>query len=666
MSKKRRTKAKLKQHTKNNRPEELKSVAGQPIVWLAGSMIVVALIVFITHRPALDAKALLFDDAQYMTKNPLVQNPSWESANRFLTEVLEPSTVQGYYQPLSMISLMLDYGIGGRPDNLRPFHRTSVALHVFNTVLIIAFLYLLFGKPLPAAMVGLLFGVHPITVETMPWVGERKTLLAMFFAMWCLILYVRYTRTGGWKAYILCLLMYVLALMSKPTSTPLPVLLLLLDYWPIGRLRWRSLTEKLPFFVVGGIFAVITIISQGRTAVAEMPTESSFLTVVLTICHNIIFYLFKMVWPTQLAPHYPYPNPFDLSSGMVLAGVVGTCVLIPFLIISLRWTRALLTGWFFFFVAIFPSMGVIGFTNVIASDKFAYLPSIGLLMVLTWLVTRIWNTSAHNTIRPAKRRLIAVIVVLVLAASEAVTTRHQLARWQDTEGLFRYMLTVTPNAASPHYHLATVLASLNQTDEAIEEYEIALRLNPNDPDTHYNLANILARTGHIDDAIDHYQAALTWNPRFALAHSNLGNALAAKGRTEEAITHFTATLKLQPNNFRAHHNLANALLRQGKSDQAIEHYTRAVQFNPELVIAHRNLGRELARRGNLQEATNAYREVLRREPLDLQMRYELGELLVLQGNTQQAAREFNRVLQIDPSHQNARKALAVMNSTPTP
>ena len=200
------------------------------IILLGGLLVIVCVVAAAAHWPALPARALSFDDHQYLHNNQLVQNPSWTSAWRFLSEVFEPSTVGGYYQPLAMISLMFDCAMGGGPDNLRPFHVTSLSLHVLNTALVIVLLYMLFGKVWPAAMVGLLFGVHPLTVEPIPWIGERKTLLASFFALWCVIIYVRYSRKSSWKLYAGCVVMYVLALMAKPTTTPLPVLLLLLDF----------------------------------------------------------------------------------------------------------------------------------------------------------------------------------------------------------------------------------------------------------------------------------------------------------------------------------------------------------------------------------------------------------------------------------------------------
>jgi hypothetical protein len=198
-------------------------------------LIVVGATLF-AHWPALSAQALTFDDQQYLIENQRVQNPSWTGAWRFLNEVLEPATVRGYYQPLAMISLMLDCTLGGSPDNLRPFHRTSLILHAANTVLVIVLLYMLFGQPWAAAMVGLLFGVHPMTVEPIAWIGDRKTLLAALFALGCLNCYVQFTRTKRWALYALSLALYVLALMSKPTTTLLPVGLLVMDFWPLRRL----------------------------------------------------------------------------------------------------------------------------------------------------------------------------------------------------------------------------------------------------------------------------------------------------------------------------------------------------------------------------------------------------------------------------------------------
>jgi Tfp pilus assembly protein PilF len=485
---------------------------------LVSLMVVAACVVVAVHWPALSAQAISFDDHQYLLENQLVQNPSWASVYRILTEVTKPSSIRGYYQPLAMISLMLDYAMGGRPDNLLPFHITSLCLHVINTLLVIAFLYALFGKVWPAVIVGLLFGVHPLTVEPIPWIGERKTLLASFFALWCLLIYVRYTHKHSWSLLAGCAVMYVLSLMAKPTTTPLPVLLLLLDFWPLRRPIKKALIEKIPLFVIMVISAVITVISQSRTASIAMPGEYSLRQIPLILCHNIIFYLYKIIWPANLSSYYAFPRPFDISEPMILAGVIGTCVLLPVLLISLRWTRSLLTGWLFFFVGILPTMGLIGFTNVIASDKYAYLPSVGFLMIFAQLLVWLWDSVRGSLIR----RIIIIVFMLALTGSESIATRRYLTHWQTTENLFSYMLALTPNSF--------VL--------------------------HNNYGCFLFKKGQVGEAAKHFEKTLQLNPVYLSALNNLGAAYCAQGKTELSIICYNKVLELEPNNVDAINNLA--------------------------------------------------------------------------------------------------------------
>lgn len=458
---------------------------------LSVSIIVVAVVALTAHWSVLSAGALSFDDHQYLTQNQLVQNPGWGSVRRFLCEVLEPSTVRGYYQPLTMISLMFDYALGGRGDNLRPFHMTSLCLHIFNTALVVVLLYQLFGRLWVAAVVGLLFGLHPMTVETIAWVGERKTVLATFFSLWSLNFYVSYVRRGGWKLYGGAVLMYVLALMSKPTSAPLPVLMLVLDYWPLRRFGKRTVVEKVPMFVIGVLSAVITVVSQTRTANVAMPGEYPVTALPLVVCHNIVFYLYKIVWPVNLSCHYPFPHPFGLSQPMVLTGVVGTFVLVVLLVVSLRWTRALAAGWLFFFIAISPTMQVIGFSNTIAADKFAYLPAVGLLVAGAYLLICVWSSISSGE-RAWLCRAVVVTTLAVVAAAEAFGTRRYLVHWRDTESLYLHIIDVSPDAAIPHNNLGAVYYERGRVEEAIKYWAKALVINPDCVDALNNLAWVLA------------------------------------------------------------------------------------------------------------------------------------------------------------------------------
>jgi Flp pilus assembly protein TadD len=597
---------------KKNQPsvESQKSISLRTFIL---PIIIVSAAVLAAHWPALFAQAVSFDDDQYFTENVLIQNPGWNSARRFITEVFKPSTVKGYYQPLTMLSLMLDYVAGGRQNNLLPCHRTNLALHIANTALVIVLLYLLFENIWAAAAAGLLFGVHPMTVEPIPWLGERKTLLAAFFALWCLIFYIRYAGTAKRRFYAAAIVTYALALLSKPTSTTLPAVLFLMDYWPLNRLKaplTRNLrqaanliVEKLPFFAIGGISAVITYISQmltvGHAQAVENPLSRSF----LVICHDIVFYIYKIAWPVNLSSHYAFPNPMALSNPSVLAGVIGSALLIPLLLFSLRWSRAPLTGWLIFFIAILPTLQIIGFSNVIASDKFAYLPSVGLLMVLCWALT--WLLKKGRTLT-----IVVTAVVLTLAAAESFATRSYLRCWKDSVTLFEHMLSLTPNAAPVHNFLGIALQNCGRLDQAVAHYRRAIELDPLYNEAYNNLAGGLLVQRKFDDAIICCRKAIQLRPEYAHAYSNIGLAFQAKGKLDDALDNFLKAVKIKPDHPDFNYNVATVFQTQGKFDKAAEYYQNTVRLRPEDAEAHYNLANVLKSLSRYNEAETHYRRAL--------------------------------------------------------
>jgi protein O-mannosyl-transferase len=589
-------------------------------------LLVVALAAATAHWTALSARAISFDDNEYLLYNSVVQNPSWASAGRFLQEVLEPSTVHGYYQPLTMISLMLDYASGGRPDNLMPFHRTSLILHTANTVLIVLLLYQLFGNPWAAACVGLLFGVHPITVETIPWIGERKTLLAAFFALLSLIAYVRYARTGGYRMLAVCSALYVLALMSKPTSTPLPACMLLLDFWPLRRLSLKAVLEKVPLFVVTLVSAYITYESQKRTAITVAPGDwGDPWRVPLTLCHNVIFYLRQFAWPRHLTSHYPPPWPIRLSNTRVLLGAIGTAILIPALLLSLLRTRVVFTGWLYFFVMIFPAMGIIGFTNVIAADKFAYLPAVGLMLPVTFGLDLLWRRGRSSQVG-------VVAVTGMLAVILAIGTRVYLRQWRDTETLFRYMIEREPGAPTLRFHLAhelsrkadliaasatspqAVEAVTRYRQEAVSLYRTVTEQLPSYEEGFNNLGVQLLKQNHVDEAIECYRKVLTLKPDHVMAINNLANALLHKNQVQEAEELYRKALQIKPDSANACYNLGNVLAHRGDMSGAMDLYHKALALDPNHLQTIKNLAGALLREGRVDEAVARYDEALRKDP----------------------------------------------------
>jgi tetratricopeptide (TPR) repeat protein len=619
-------------------------------------IVAVCVAVLITHWPVLSAQALfLLDDKEYFVENFLVRNPSWLSAKRFLTEVFEPSTVRGYYQPLTMISLMLDYALGGQTDSLWPFHLTNLALHVANTALIIVLLYQLFGQVWIAAGVGLLFGVHPLTVEPVAWIVERKTVLATFFALWSLVFYVRFARRGTLKTYVGCIVLYLLSLMSKPTSTPLPVLMLLMDYWPLRRLKWRTILEKLPLFVVGGISSVITYISQSLTASVTMPQAYGPMRIPLLICRNIVFYLYKIVWPAEIFSYYVFPDPPRFSNPMIMVSVVGTCVLIALLVLSLRWTRAAITGFSVFFVAILPTMQILQFSNVVASDKFVYLPSIGLLMILAVFLG--WICGAARTRRHTVRCVVVAIIVLMLAGAEAIAARRHLMHWKDTVSLFTHMVRMIPNTVPLHNNFRNALgiafAEQGDIKRATECFTEVLKMKPDNTDAHLYLGKILADQGRYDEAMTHYNEVLRLKSDDAVAYQHIGTILVEQGHFDEAIAMLRKGLEYKPpNSSILHTGLGTLLLQQGKLDEAISELQIAVKLRPDS-MAFNNLGAALSSKGRIEEAMECHKKAIQFDPKNAEAYFNLANVLMSQEKFTQAIGKYEKALRINPKYTKA-------------
>ncbi len=620
------------------------------------------------YRPVLGAKTIWLDDPQYVTDNPLVLNPSWESARRFLSEVQQPSTVAGYYQPLTMISLMVDVGLGGDADHLRPFHRTSLALHMLNTALVTVLLVLLFDEPYTAAMVGVLFGAHPLTVEPVAWITERKTLLAMFFALSSLVGYVKYARaqtTASSRAwYGSTALCYALALLSKPTSTPLPILFLLLDYWPLRRLDRRAVLEKVPLFAIGAIAGAVTIVSQQSSGIIQYPSYQSWTAVFLAACYNIVFYLAKMVWPVPLSAFYLRPDPMSATNPMLLVGVAGAVGLFVVVATSLRWTRAIFTGWLIYLVALLPTVGLLRVTPVLVSEKYAYLPSVGLLLVVGWGLAKCWAVTDRGTQRLARAAL--CVAALGLGAAEVTATRRYLAIWCDNEALYGYVHTHSPRAwylqpivgnvlarqgkyeaAAVHYlqaeqdeqvagvpthaslqqNLGNALFAVGRMEEAIIHYNKALALDPTDLGTMDNLGLALDQTGQPDDAIAMFRRVLRSDASDAVANNAIGRVLARRGNQEQAIAYFRAAIASKPDFAEAHVNLADALQALDRPRDAIDHYRKALELEPNDPNIHNNLAAALLQNGETEGAIAELRVALRLNPEDRDLQANLRAAL---------------------------------------
>lgn len=562
---------------------------------LLGAVVLIAVLgtVLVTYWPALSAGALYMDDKFYLG-NPVVQHPSWTSVGRIFGEVLSPSLVNGYYQPISLLSFMLDFLDPAAAGSLLPFHRTTLLLHLLNVVLVVVLLYVLLGSWITANVLGLLYGVHPLNADAVLWIAERKTVLSTFFALSALLLYVAYARHADgngrrdWKRYIGSLFLYACALLSKPTALPVVALLLVLDYWPLKRLSRRTLLEKLPFLLVAGLAAVIAVISQARAGQNGTVQFMKLHSLPLVVAYSVGLYLLKVVHPTGLVSDYRHPQPWGLANMEVLGCAMITLGVVAAIALTRRRTRAWLAGGLWFLLAVAPTLGLIRFTSSVAANRSMYLPMVGLLLPLHWELSRLWQRGVGG-VKTSMVRALPVFMVVVLAAGSGWATRRYESHWHDSLTLLQYYLVQQPNDLMLHTRLGNEWIQRREYRAAIAEFRKAVSCNPSWTENHLNLGRALFTVGEYEQAKQAFAVALQQTPKDWRAHMLMGNVLERQGDLQGTLDEFRAASRLAPSAAVAHFNTGRILEQQEKWSQAAREYEETLRLEPRFSEARRAL-----------------------------------------------------------------------------
>jgi Flp pilus assembly protein TadD len=595
-----------------------------PIAWLLAGLLVLATLAL--YWPALQHGFVNYDDDRYVTANAQVQsgltlaNLGWALAN----------PVADNWHPVTVWSHMLVCQLCG--VNPWGHHLANVLLHAANAGLVFLWLRRLTGAVWKSLAVAALFALHPLRVESVAWVAERKDVLSGFFGLLALIGYTIYAQAQIAKgpgrlfafsrAYWLALVALVLGLMSKPMLVTWPLVLLLLDYWPLGRAKpgcvGRLLLEKIPFFAVAAAAGIVTWLVQQRGAATEMIQNLSFAARGENALISYCRYLGKIFWPTDLAVLYPYPGNWPMLDVLLAGGFLAG------LTILLIWRRRrqpfMLFGWLWFLGTLIPVIGLVQVGLQSMADRYTYLPSLGVLLAVVWGAGALTPSGRRWTLLWAAAGGTAVAVCMVL-------TWKQLQYWQDGETLFRHTLAVTPNNYVAHYNLGVALDEQNRGAEAMHEYQAALQIQTNYARAHVNLGLDWDKLGEADEAMNEYQQAVRLAPDNVYARNNLGIAFFNKGRNDEAIQQFQEAVKLAPDNAGVHNSLGAALYTEGKTDEAIHEFQAALRLAPNYAEAHFNLGCLLEKRGQNDEAINQYQEAIRIKPGYLEAQERLGGIL---------------------------------------
>ncbi len=544
------------------------------------------------------------DDPEYVYENPIVaQGLTPQGIVWAFTGVHVDN-----WHPLTWLSHMLDCQLYG----LHPggHHVTNVLLHTATVILLFLVLRQMTGALWRSAFVAAVFAIHPLRVESVAWVAERKDVLSGLFFMLTLGAYARHARRPwSWGHYGLVALLFALGLMCKPMLVTLPLVLLLLDYWPLQRAEsaGKLVLEKLPLLALSGAGCVITLLAQSG-AIQSTETVSLPLRFANALVTCVV-YLGQMVWPAGLALFYPHPQK-GLPAWEV--GLAGT-LLAGLSVVAWKERRRqpwLLMGWVWYLVMLLPVLGIIQVGAQAHADRYTYLPQIGIYVAVTWLVAE-WRVRGlqHGPFRVALGSLMTGIIAVLM-----VCAWKQAAYWKDGETLWTRSLACTTGNSVAHLNFGTALLNKGRVDDAIIHYQEALQIKPDYADAHFNLGIALAQKGRVEEAVTQYQQALQIKPDYAEAHLNLGNALAQKGRVDDAITQYQEALQINPNYTEVHVNLGNALMQKGRLDDAATQYQQALQIKPDYAPAHVSLGIVLVQTGRAGEAIAHIHQALQVEP----------------------------------------------------
>jgi len=571
--------------------------------------LLLAVVTLLLYNPVNRHPFVNYDDDRYVTENAHVRDGL---TGKTIAWALT-STEQANWHPLTWMSHALDVSL----FHLNPtgHHFTSVFLHIVNVCLLYLILAWATNRFGPSLFVALLFALHPINVESVAWVAERKNVLCttlFFLTLWA---YGWYAKKPGWKRYLLVVASFVAALAAKPMVITLPFGLLLMDYWPLSRLNGTSengrpwlqlILEKIPLFAFCAASAIITMHAQQMGGAVRSPTEFAFGVRLANAVNAYAMYLWNMVWPTRLAPLYPHPGD-SLPAWRVIAAAI-VLIAITALVWRFRARRYLSVGWCFFLGTLVPVIGLVQVGEAAMADRYAYIPLIGIFVMIAF--------GLADVAEQKNLGMVSVGAGIAALVAFCFMTSQQIGYWQSNEELWSHSIAVTSNNFVAEDNLGGALILEGKEEQARPHFEAAALINPRDPMSHSNLGTYDLSHGLLSDAIQHYQAAveLTSDPGLlAQTYANLGAAYRATGQVAQAQENYNKALGINPNQFNAWLGLGLIAQKQGRLEEAMADLSRSTELQP-TSRAYLALGQALAQSGRNAEARAAFEQALKISP----------------------------------------------------
>ncbi len=594
-----------------------------------------------------------YDDNDYITKNHNVTGGITRDS------VILAFKQSHYYMwhPLTTLSHMLDCQLFG----LNPIchHLVSLLFHIVNALLLFWILVNLTGSTWASAFVAAVFALHPIQVEAVAWAAERKTVLSGLFWFFTIAAYIRYTKKPGTGRYILLFFVYGLCIMTKPIVITLPFVLLLLDYWPLGRVKYKQdatitnsgmsapkksggqktsagwlVTEKIPLLVLSGVLGVITLVAQqsGGVVIAleKIPLDCRIANAFISYTK----YIGKMIWPSRLAVCYPYSYS-NLTNAVTLACMLVFILITVFSIYIFRHRRYVAVGWLWYVGTLVPMIGLVQAGSQAMADRYMYISMLGLLIMMAWGIKDLANNRRHL-------RAVAGILAVVAIISMIILTRIQVRYWKNDFALFEHTLKVTKNNGIAENNYGCAFLEAEQLDKAAIHFNNALRINPAHPKARDNLGKVLVKMKKPIEAAACFTEILRQDGDSAEIHYRLAVALGMQGKYDEAIKHLTKVLELEPNYPDAQNKMGFALLATGEPNEAIEYFNRALRISKGQSDVYVNLGTAYIRLGKYEPAIQNLTKAVELEPNSIDALNNLAWVLATVGEV--SAQDANRAI----------------------
>jgi len=606
-----------------------------------------AVVVFGIYFQVRNFEFIGYDDPEFVVNNPHIRGGLTAAS---ILWALRTGYAANWF-PLTWLSYMAGVDLYGLASGWH--HVTNVFLHALNAILLFLLLRRMTGAQWPSAFVALLFAVHPLHVEPVAWVAERRELLSGLFWFLSIGAYLNYIERPRTTAYMLLVLAFACGLMSKPMIVTLPFALLLLDYWPLRRWQTtplrRLIVEKAPLAALSTAASAITLVVQHGAGAVSSLAEVPFHFRLENALVSYLAYLFQFFWPARLAVLYPYATDLPawqaIGSGALLAAITALAI----------WERKrrpyLLVGWLWFTGTLVPVIGLVQVGVQSRADRYMYIPLIGLSIMVVWSLAEIADRRA--AVRPAAAALAAIA-----CCASGVVAWSTAAYWRNTVTLFRHAVEVTGENWAALTVLSQALLAKDRVDEAMPYIAEAIRLRPNLPEAHINFGAALSKRGDFDAAAEQYRAALQVDPENPDAHEGLGVVLTEKGQFEGALANLAAAARSRPGDADAHYNLGRLYGLCGHPDLAIPEFAETVRLRPENAAAHFNLGTAYAAQERFSQACDQFREALRLKPDYISARFNLASALANLGRLEEAIAHFREILRVRPDFPGAAEALA--------